>query len=116
MPLGPLVSAIVSSVIGSAVDGILESPAQEAATGIVRMLPEESKTGSMLPPGDWQVQIDGKTYPFSPGIQIRNELNMIVLPSMVQEAVKVRFTTDIAGAVHRIWILSAAEAGLSENR
>lgn len=115
MPVGPILSAIVSSVIGSVVEGVLTAAPEEASTGIVRMLPEESRTGSMLPPDGWEVQINGKIYPISPGLQIRNELNMIILPSMVQDLVKVRFVVDPSGAVHRVWILSAAEAKLSEN-
>jgi len=116
MPVDPLVSAIVSSIISSVVEGALAPPPQEPAMGIVRMLPEESRKGEMLPPAQWEVQIDGKTYQLSPGAQFRNELNMIIPPTMVQEPVRVRFITDFSGAVHRVWILSAAEARLPENR
>jgi hypothetical protein len=116
MPVDPIISSIVGSVIGSVVGGVLSPPPPEPVTGIVRMLPETSKTGTMLPPAHWQVQIDGQTHPISPGMQIRNELNMIILPTMVQAPVKVRYTTDYSGAIHRVWILSDAEARLPENR
>lgn len=116
MPLNPLVTAIVSSIVNSISDG-MSNPAPEMPTmGIVRALPEESLVGEMQPPWQGQVQIDGKTYLLSPGAQIRNELNMIVLPSMVQAPVKVRYQTDLTGAVHRVWILSAVEVALPENR
>jgi len=84
--------------------------------GIIRMLPEEARYGRMQPPAQWQVQIDGKTYPMSPGVQIRNELNMILLPTMVERPAKVRYLVDHGGAVYRIWILSSAEVQLSEQR
>lgn len=116
MPLDPITSAIIGSVIGSVVEGVFAPVPVEPAMGIVRMLPEESKFGEMLPPAQWQVQINGQTYPLSPGVQIRNELNMIILPTMVQTPVKVRFTTDFSGAVHRVWILSTEEAREPENR
>lgn len=114
--MDPIVSAIVSSVIGSVVEGALAPTTPEPQVGIVRMLPDESRTGRMLPPAHWEVRIDGKTYPLSPGVQFRNELNMIVLPSMIERPVRVRFMTDFSGAVHRVWILSAAEVSLPENR
>jgi hypothetical protein len=116
MPVDPITSAIISSVIGSVIEGVLTPPPPEPTMGIVRMLPEESKVGEMLPPGQWEVQISGKTYLLSPAAQIRNELNMIILPTMVVEPVKVRYVIDYSGAVHRIWILSAAEARQPENR
>lgn len=112
----PLITAIVSSVIGSVVEGALTPTPPEPVMGIVRMLPEEARYGKMLPPAQWQVQIDGKTYPLSPGAQIRNELNMIVLPTMVEQPVKVRYLVDYSGAVYRIWILTSAEVRLSEQR
>jgi hypothetical protein len=114
--MDPITSAIVSSVIGSIIEGALTPAPQEPPMGIVRMMPEESRSGRMLPPAQWEVRIDGKTYPLSPGVQFRNELNMIVLPTMIEQPVKVRFMTDFSGAVHRVWILSAEEARLPENR
>lgn len=112
----PLVSAIVSSIIGSVVEGAITPTPPEPAMGIIRMLPEEARFGKMQPPAQWQVQIDGKTYPMSPGVQIRNELNMLLLPTMIERPVKVRYLVDFSGAVYRIWILSSAEARLSEQR
>lgn len=115
--MDPILSAIVASIIGSAIEGVL-APAPQAppVPGIVRTLPETAQMGDMLPPAQWQVQIDGRTYPLSPGVQFRNELNMIVMPAMIQQPARVRFLTDASGAVHRVWMLSAAEARLPENR
>jgi hypothetical protein len=114
----PITAAIVSSIIGAAIEGALTTPPPpEPAMGIVRMLPEETKLGKMQPPTVFmQVQIDGKTLATSPGVQIRNELNMLILPTMVQQSVKVRYLTDYTGAVYKIWILSSAEARLPVNR
>ena len=114
--MDPLTAAIVGSVISAATEGLLAPPPPEPAIGVVRTLPTESKMGVMRPPSQGQVIIDGKTYMLSPGVQIRDERNTIVFQTMVQSAVKVRYQTDSIGAVHRVWILSAAEARLSANR
>jgi len=73
----------------------------------------------MLPPSpssvQWQVAIDGRVYPVSPGAQFRNEMNMIVMPAMIREPARVRYLLALDGAVHRVWMLSAAEARMPEN-
>lgn len=116
MPVDPITSAIVGSIIGSAVQGLLTPTPTAPAMGIVRTLPMESKRGVMSPPLNGQVQIDGQSYLLSPGVVIRNEYNMAIPPMMMQTPVAVRYQTDAMGAVHRVWILSAAEANLAINR
>lgn len=116
MPVDPITSAIVSSIIGSAVQGLLAPPPAAPAMGMVRILPMESKRGVMHPPVNGQTQIDGQLYLLSPGVVIRNEYNMAIPPLMLQAPVPVRYQTDALGAVYRVWILSAAEAQLAENR
>jgi hypothetical protein len=115
MPLDSVSSAIVSSIIASAVQGVLAPPPAPPAVGIVRALPIESKMGVMNPPWDGQVMINSRIFFLSPAAVIRNDLNMVVPPMMVQGPVKVRYTTDTAGTVNRVWILSAAESYLPEN-
>ena len=112
----PITTAIVTSLIGSVVGGVVAPAPVEAPLGLIRTLPTESKTGEMQPPRASQVEISGQTYLLSPGVVVRNELNMMVMPMMVQTPVKVRFMTDPMGLVHRVWILSAAEAALPTTR
>jgi hypothetical protein len=114
--MDPLTAAIVGSVLSTATENLLTPAPAEPAMGIVRTLPGESRIGVMQPVWQGQVKIDGKAYPLSPGAQIRNESNLIVFPTMVQTAVRVRYQLDYSGAVHRVWILSSAEARLPENR
>lgn len=113
--MDPVTSTIISSIISSAVQEILTPAPMAPVFGIIRSLPVDSKTGTMNPPWEGQVQINGETFALSPGAVIRNDLNMIVLPMFVQSPVKVRYTIDTTGAVNRVWILSAAEAYLPEN-
>lgn len=114
MPLDPITTAIVSSVIGTAIESALApSP---PAVGIIRDLPGETQKGVMFPPANGLVKINGKIYLLSPGVLVRDDMNMLVFAENLQQPVKVRFTTDYSGAVQRVWILSAAEASLPENR
>lgn len=111
-----IVSAIVSSIIGSTVEGMLAPPPESPGVGVLRALPEETRKGTLSLAQIGQVIIDGKPMPLSPGAQIRNELNMLILPTMISRPVKVRYMVDWAGFVYRIWILSATEVSLPENR
>lgn len=116
MPLDPLSAAIVSSVLGAAVESALTPSAPAPTTGLVRFFPAEAQRGVMSASVDNQVHIDGRPYPLSPGVVFRNEHNMVIPPMLVPTPVLVRYQTDAYGAVQRVWILSAAEAALPENR
>ncbi|MBS3935040.1 MAG: hypothetical protein KGZ43_02610 [Sulfuritalea sp.] len=116
MPVDPVTSAIVGTLIGAAVQGLMAPAPAPPVTGIVRHLPQEAARGMMQPPAYGQVRIDGRTFLLSPAVVIRNEINLAIPSAMVQAPVPVRFQTDTMGAVFRVWILSAAELGLAENR
>lgn len=116
MPVDPITSAIVGSLIGSAVQGMLTPEPNLPAMGVIRTLPAESRLGVMNPPWNGQVQIDGQIYLLSPGVMIRDEHNMAVPPPMVRAPAPVRYQIDAMGAVNRIWILSPAEAQFAANR
>lgn len=116
MPLDPVTSALLSSLASSIVENILTPSPPPAPPAFMRQLPEEAQFGWMLPPTAAEVRIDGKTYPLAPGAQIRNEWNMIVLPTMIEAPAPVRFVLDSSGAVQRVWILSAREAESRKER
>ncbi len=111
MPVPAIVSALISSVINAAVDSSLqpsEQMLQESA--MLRPFPTEAKLGQMQPPMQGEVVIDGQSFFLSPGAQIRNTDNRIVMPSTVQETANVRYLIDASGAVSRVWMLTANEA------
>jgi hypothetical protein len=112
----PLVAAIVSSIISSVTEGALAPPPPDPAMGIVRILPGETRKGIMTSSAFGHIVIDGTSMPLSPGVQIRNDLNMLVMPSMIQGPAPIRYQVDVTGFVFRVWILSATEASLPENR
>lgn len=117
MPVSPIVSAIVSSIIEGVADQATSpaavQPPPGPAVGQVRTLPAESQQGELTAAAVDRVRIDGRTINLAPGAQIRNELNMIMLPTMVQPPARVRYTTDNLGSVSRIWILTPPELAAS---
>jgi hypothetical protein len=116
MPADPLTAAIVSSILSSAVQGLLTSPPPQPPTGMMRTLPMEAKRGLMSPPLNGMVRIDGRYLQLSPGAVMRNEFNMVIPPMMLQAPAWVRYQTDAMGAVYRVWILSTAEAAFADPR
>ena len=116
MPVPPIVSALISSVINAVVDSSLQPSDQVLQeSAMVRPFPAETKRGEMQPPQQGEVVIGGRTLYLSPGAQIRNTDNRIVMPSTVQEAVTVRYLTDGSGAVARVWMLTPAEASAPDS-
>jgi hypothetical protein len=60
-----------------------------------------------------QVLLDGKTDQLSPGARIYGSNNMLVLSgSLVGSTLAVNYTREIGGAVHEVWLLTAAEAAV----
>ena len=113
MPLDPITSSIIGSIINSAVQQISSLPAPTASTqstGIPRVLPMNANKGELQMLGPMKALIDGKEMMLSPGVQARDPFNMMILPATISGKVPVRYTTDEMGAVNRIWVLSAQEA------
>ena len=117
MPAPSIVSALISSVINAVVDSSL-SPSDQVLqeSALVRPFPAEAKRGEMQPPQQGEVVIGGRTLYLSPGAQIRNADNRIIMPSAVQEAATVRYLTDASGAVFRVWMLTPEEASAPESQ
>ena len=80
-----------------------------AALGQLRTIPQEAKRGQMSHLQDMIVQIDGKPVRLSPGAQIRDPDNRLVLPVSLPANSDVRYVADQSGAIHRVWILTAQE-------
>ena len=75
----------------------------------LRTVPKEAVLGQMRHLEAMVVELDGKPAQLSPGAQIRDPDNRLVLPASITEKLMVRYLVDGAGAVHRVWILSAEE-------
>ena len=75
-----------------------------------RTLPADAKRATLNGIKDATATIDGKNLRLSPGAQIRDGHNMIVLPTAVPQNLVVKYLLDGQGQVFRVWILSPAEA------
>ena len=75
----------------------------------LRTIPKEARLGELRHLQDMYVEIDGKSRQLSPGAQIRDADNRLVLPTSLTGKAPVRYLVDGTGLVHRVWILSAQE-------
>jgi len=75
----------------------------------LRTIPKEATLGEIRHLQEMIVEIDGKPRALSPGAQIRDPDNRLVLPASLAEKQIMRYLVDGSGMVHRVWILSARE-------
>jgi hypothetical protein len=80
-----------------------------AAHAQLRTIPDEAKPASLRHLHDMIVELNGKPARLSPGAQIRDPYNRLVLPTSLAAQTVVKFLPDPSGMVHRVWILSAEE-------
>lgn len=106
-----MINGVVGSAVNTAMENAIDAPAPlPEAAAVARPFPEGAAQGRMAPPvGLMEVVIDGKPYPRAPGLQIRNQQNMIVMPGTILDTVPVRYQFDPSGAVFRVWILTRTE-------
>jgi hypothetical protein len=80
-----------------------------AAAAQVRTIPKEAQRGEIRHLQDMYVDLNGKALRLSPGAQIRDADNRLVLPTSLVEKSDVRFLLDGTGLVHRVWIMTPLE-------
>jgi len=80
------------------------------AAAQLRTIPQEAKAGKLRHLQETLVELDGKPALLSPGAQIRDLWNRLVLPASITQTTAVRYLTDSTGTLHRVWILSPEEA------
>jgi len=76
----------------------------------MRGIPGHAKRATLNSIQGSTVTLDGKSFQLSPGAQIRDGHNLIVMPAAVPQNLLVKYHLDNLGQVSRIWILSPAEA------
>ncbi len=81
-----------------------------AAQAQFRTIPADAKRATMSHVEGMTVRIGGKLMLLAAGTQIRDDRNMIVVPTAVPPGVLVKYQLDTQGLVGRVWILSAQEA------
>lgn len=75
----------------------------------LRTIPLQAKAGEMRHVQETLIEIDGKPQRLSPGAQIRDPDNRLVLPVSLSDKATVKYTLDAAGRVHRVWLLTPRE-------
>jgi len=80
-----------------------------AASAQVRTIPKEAPRGEIRHVQGMYVELNGKPVQLSPGAQIRDADNRLVLPTLLVEKFDVRYLLDGIGLVHRVWILTPLE-------
>ena len=81
-----------------------------AAQAQLRTIPAEAKAGQIRHVHDMTVSINNVQQQLSPGAQIRDPDNRIVVPTALPAGAQVKYLVDAQGQVHRVWILTPAEA------
>jgi hypothetical protein len=82
----------------------------------LRTLPQEATRGHIRHVAEMDVEIDGARERLSPGAQIRDGSNRLVLPSALPAGALVKYARDAQGLVHRVWILTPEEAARPDKR
>jgi len=123
MPLSSLATALIGNIVSSILGSMMDAPPDDTyvqpdsgypsgdAVSGGRIFPAGTAIGTLAgPPNNGMVQLSGSFFRTAPGLQIRNENNLIVLPTMLNRShLKVRYQLDNMGNAWRIWILTPAE-------
>jgi hypothetical protein len=75
----------------------------------LRTIPKEAPRGEIRHLQGMYVELNGKPVQLSPGAQIRDRENRLMLPTSLVEKFDVRYQLDGAGLVHRVWVLTPLE-------
>src|SRR5690606_34838147 len=87
--------------------GALAAP----AFALERRFPDNVKRGRMTTAPWPRIIIDGQPRQLSPGAQVRNRNNLIEMPDALRGAdLPINYTETEQGEIHRVWILTPAEA------
>ena len=79
------------------------------AVAQLRTIPQEAPRGDIRHLEAMVVELNGKPVQLSPGAQIRDTDNRLMLPTMLVQKSDVRYLLDGGGLVHRVWILTPLE-------
>ena len=79
------------------------------AAAQLRTIPANASHGMIRHVEEMTLEIDGKPRRLSPGVQIRDAENRMILPAALAEKVDAKYLLDGTGLVYRVWVLSARE-------
>jgi hypothetical protein len=77
--------------------------------GTFRTIPAEAQLAAIKHVEGMNITLDGEARRLSPGAQVRDDANRIIVPVQIPPGAKVKYTLDSEGLVRQVWILTAAE-------
>ena len=81
-----------------------------SAASAQRIIPQDAQRGVLRMVADPVVEINGRQHLLAPGVLIRNELNMIMMPgSLPPISLQVMYRLDPDDTVRHVWILTPEE-------
>ena len=109
-----LVCVLLLSAATAAAQSSKDAPPRDAVfSAPFRAIPQEAVHGKIRHLQAMVVEIDGEEQLLSPGAQIRDARNNLVLPislpTSASERADAKYLRDGAGNVHRVWLLSERE-------
>ena len=75
-----------------------------------RNIPEQAKGGAITHLQDMIVAINGVAVRLAPGVQIRDQNNLLIVPTALPPGSQVKYVLDQDGMVRQVWILTPEEA------
>ncbi|NMG69538.1 hypothetical protein DNK49_06340 [Azoarcus communis] len=87
---------------------------QQLGAVVLRAFPADAVRAVAKFAGESRVAIDGKLLMLSPGAQIRDANNRIVLPASASGEYKVRVQIDNGGQIRKVWILTPEEIAMPD--
>ncbi len=84
-----------------------------SATAQFRQIPDAAQRGVIRHVQSLLVSIDGTTVSLSPGANIRDTSNLIIVPTALPPGGALAdYLLDVNGQIHRVWLLTPQEAAI----
>lgn len=84
-----------------------------SATAQFRQIPDTALRGMIRHVQSLMVSIDGTPISLSPGANIRDTNNLIIVPTALPPAGALAdYLLDVNGQIHRVWLLTPQEAAI----
>ena len=84
--------------------------AAATAQAQLRSIPPDAKRATLSPVQGMTVELDGRRVELAAGAQVRDERNLIVLPTALPKSALVKYQLGTDGKLTRAWILTPQEA------
>ena len=97
-------------MIRSLLLGLALAAAAATAQAQLRAIPPDAKRATLNPVQGMIVELDGRRVELAAGAQVRDERNLIVLPTALPKSALVKYQLGTDGKLHRAWILTPQEA------